>query len=110
MEKVKRLDLEKALDIKLTKWQKDYIFKGKLYAENIANTRANGKTTAHCLRVCFSKGNTLYATPSNPEIMSYMGEDVAYLRRRNIFIYELRKIYAKLQNAKIKGLRDIRFL
>ena len=108
MGKVKRL--EKALSIKLTKWQKDYIFKGKRYAEDIANTRANGKTTAHCLRVCFSRGNTLYATPNNPEIMSYMGEDVAYLRRRDFFIYELRKMYEKLQNAKIKGLRDIRFL
>lgn len=101
--------IEKAIGFKLTKWQKDFIFKGKPYGEDIANTRANGKTTAHCLRVCFSKGATLYAIASDPDIKQYMGEDVAYPSRRGFYIYELRKIYSKLQQAKIKGLRDIRF-
>ncbi len=106
--------LEKIFGFRLHDWQIQFIFEGKLYGKEIRETRANGKTTAHILRLCLSHGSPIRLPHGtipreDSEITMWMGADGVSFMRRKFFINELRRIYTKLQQGKNLKLRDIRF-
>ncbi len=53
--------VEKAIGLKLYKWQKDYIFNGKRIPDEVMGKRCNGKTTAAILRLLLSDGKPVIA-------------------------------------------------
>lgn len=117
--------VNKALMIKLHKWQIDFIFDGKPYSEEVKNERCNGKTTAHILRICLKATNAdiknllregndsyLYIAKSEFEkLKPFAGDDNSANRRMVFFLYYMQDIYNMLVFDKaMKGeLRDIRF-
>ena len=106
--------VERALGITLYDWQKEFIFEGKPYAAVIGNSRCNGKTLAHCLRLCLSDGKPITASLNPPvwaknDFLHYLGEDAATPTRARFFIDELHKVYTKLRSAGGIDLREIEF-
>lgn len=105
--------VERALGFKLFQWQKDYIFEGKPYGEEIYFARCAGKTLAHCLRLCLSDGDKISALlrPDriSDEFLQYLGEDNNSHHRRVHFVQTLKDTYAKLNAAGGIELREIIF-
>ncbi len=122
--------VNKALMIKLHKWQIDFIFDGKPYSEEVRKERCNGKTLAHILRICLKSTNAnvqnlqregenntkvlhLYTTRRDIDNLRAFADDDCKLtnQRMRVFFYDLHDVYAKLISVEtMKGeLRDIRF-
>lgn len=109
--------VNRALGVRLKKWQIDFIFENRPYSAEIATERCNGKTLAYILRICLKNDLPLYEpifmkrTRADTKLMlrRYTGEDGATERRMHYFLYELRYIYEKLSAAGGIELRDIRF-
>lgn len=103
--------VEKALGIKLTKWQKNFIFNGKPIPYEIHRNRGNGKTLAHILKLLLSKWNPVIVAKfilneydiagRNLEYYSvgWMGDDSQNLGRQNFFNEWLYDVDAKLTQA-----------
>ncbi|MBQ3228715.1 MAG: hypothetical protein IJB43_09040 [Clostridia bacterium] len=96
--------LEKALGIRLRDWQIKYIF-GE--CDDMPGGRGCGKTLAHCIHLCLSKGD--------PIIVKNKRIQIAYLDEQHGWQYcehytsMLREVYYKLMFSRIK-LRDIVFI
>lgn len=99
--------VEKALGFTLYENQKAFIFDGVSFPYG---ERRNGKTTAHILKLCLSKGDPIYIPTRGLSPRQYpsdfakcLGEDYYPRERAEFFIRETRKIYKKLKQ--VKGLR-----
>lgn len=106
--------VERALNITLYDWQKAFIFYDEPYGLEVSNYRMNGKTLAHCLRLCLSCGEPItvsrYPTKKEErELSYYLGEDKHSRQRISFFVDELYNIYYKLLSAGGIDLREIIF-
>ena len=110
--------INRCLGIKLYSWQKRCIFSKK---EEMPNERHSGRTLAHMLRLCLSKGdkvefNTMPAkglSSANMETDYFctglQREGVRYVDYRNEYKRQLWMVYFRLkENTHIK-LREISF-
>lgn len=98
--------IERALGFTLYENQKAFIFDNV----SLPYERCSGRTTAHILKLCLSKGDPIYIPTRSfsykqypAEYLQYLGEDNCTLGRRSFFTTELREIYKKLKQ--VKGLR-----
>ena len=114
--KIKRTvaKVNKALDIKLYKWQIDYIFNDGWCPDY--DTRGTGKTLANILKtiIIFNKDtkpviiddrSLIEDTKEGAKI--FFCEDGLWMHRRRIFINELLKTQATLKNVKGINVREI---
>lgn len=114
--KIKRTvaKVNKALDIKLNKWQINYIFNDGRCPDYY--TRRTGKTLANILKtiIIFNKDtkpiiiddrSLIEDTKEGAKISSC--EDGLWMHRRRIFINELLKTQATLKNVKGLKVREI---
>lgn len=117
-EKTKRKKIikhvEKALNISLYDWQKEFIFNDNHYMIDIPKGRTTGKTTAHILYLCLSKGELINLKGLNQAdyfstLAPYVGEDGKNSYRLHCFVQELKKIYKKLYHYGKLELRKIIF-
>ena len=89
--------VEKALDIKLYRWQKDLILFDITYSGEVSHTRRAGKTLANCIRLCLSEGEPIVARGNFITLRDlyaltcYAVEDAATHTRTMYFIKELKK-------------------
>lgn len=125
---IKRVN--RALNIELTDWQIDFIFKNRHYPYAIYSTRANGKTLAHILRICLKtdakipeplifyrhhlrthdgEGYLGKLPPTARFLRDNAGEDFRAEQRMRFFVYELKKTYYLLSEVKGIKLRKIEF-
>ncbi|MCM1322851.1 MAG: hypothetical protein NC218_01560 [Acetobacter sp.] len=111
--------INKALNIKLYKWQIQYIFGKESF---MPNYRASGRTTAHILRLCFSKGPAMVFQSRGIQGSPISGFDqtdyyvtgldldnVQYGSYRVWCAHELERIYHILQSKTKLHLRQIEF-
>lgn len=105
--------INRALGIKLYKWQEKYIFGEPTY---MPPERGIGWTTAEMIKLCLSSGEPMrvtirdYPDRMSPKLVSYIGADMANMIRAKRYISELFNIYAKLSKARGLKLREIMFL
>ena len=119
--------VNRALNIKLTDWQIDFIFNNRPYPLQVACTRCNGKTLAHILRVCLKTDvkipepiiidkQRIFLPPfpcnyTAKFLHDNAGADYGSGRRRLVFfLIELQKTYCLLSRVKGLKLRDIQFV
>ena len=119
--------INRALNIKLYDWQKDFIFYNEPIPTEIQNRRCQGKTLAHMIKLCIADSLYTSEIDSIIHLKSYLhnldgdgyrlyfrrnyehiqfnlfGEDNVSYRRRVNFCSELKHVYAKL--LKVKGLK-----
>lgn len=129
--KIRRIvkKVNKALKIKLHKWQIKFIFDGKPYSDEIKKERRNGKTLAHILRICLEESNVklsifqrkgrkygepyFYISNRDTIFLERFADDDCKLTRKRMecFVHDLKHTYELLSSDKTtKGeLRDIRF-
>ena len=123
--------INRALNIELYDWQKDFIFYNEPIPTEIQNRRCQGKTLAHMIKLCIADSSYPSEYPSEFDsiihLKSYLhnldgdgyrlyfrhnyehiqfnlfGEDNVSYRRRVVFCSELKHVYAELH--KVKGLK-----
>lgn len=96
--------LEKVLEIRLRDWQIKYIF-GE--CDDMPGGRGCGKTLAHCIRLCLSKGDPIIVKNNRIQI-AYLDEQHGWQYCEH-YTSMLREVYFKLMFSRIK-LRDIVFI
>lgn len=112
---VKRIN--KALKVKLKKWQIAFIFYGASIPAEIQKERCNGKTLAHILRLCLCAynggGGDLYDLTFLRRGRAYVkriayGEDGESERRAHNFEWMFFEVYASLVKIKRIYIPDFR--
>ena len=116
--------INKALNIKLYKWQIDFIFYDKPYSAEIENTRQTGKSLARSLKLLFSSVPFLdirrelllyvnigknHFSNFDTQVIDLAGEDNVSYMRFNRFICDTIKIASILKDAGVKYPCEIRY-
>lgn len=106
--------INRALKIKLSEWQINYIFENGIYHDEKNYGRRNGKTLANVLKFLFSSGLPVtycqeLHTFQPPDFSEFMREDTKTPIRTRIFIDEILRVYKALDEAGVKVPRKINF-
>lgn len=106
--------INRALKIKLSEWQINYIFENGIYHDEKNYGRRNGKTLANVLKFLFSSGLPVtycqrLHTFQPPDFSEFMREDAKTPIRTRFFIDEILRVYKALDEAGVKVPRKINF-
>ena len=106
--------INRALNIKLYKWQKEYIFGNGEYHDKARFGRCNGKTLANVLKFLFSSGPHVVFDRhclmfNESDLYLFAREDAETMSRLRLFMSEVLRIYKILEAAGVRTTRKIIF-
>lgn len=104
--------INRALNIKLYKWQINYIFGNGEYHDEVRFGRCNGKTLANVLKFLFSSGPHVVFDRhrlmfDKSDLYLFAREDAGTMSRLRVFALEVLRIYKILEAAGVHMTRQI---